>query len=234
MTYVRARLGDRLQPPARPRLPAVAAAVQRPPAGRPVSCSRGHPQAAAVSAADTRPSGHRPSGHRPSGHRPRTPTLWTATAVSEAAADSHGVRGVRFRGHPDTGHSVRLPGRLRQDGGGPTAAVPAPRSALHVSLARLRWSSGLGRRSRLVPAVRTSGHWTGPAGHQEPARPGTADTHYRRRSMRTPRQRPCWTAGSSTVHHRSHGRPGRDRKVWQRPAPPWPDRQIRSSGGGRT
>jgi hypothetical protein len=41
----------------------------------------------------------------------RTPTFWTPTAVPGAAADSQGVRGVR----------------LRQDGGGPAAAVAARR-----------------------------------------------------------------------------------------------------------
>ena len=167
-----------------------------------------------MSAADTQPSGHQP-------------TVRTPTAVPEAAADSHRVRGVRFRSHPDTGRGVRLPGRLRQDGGGPAAAVPARRQRAHVALARLRWSSGPGRRGRRRPAVRTRGHRTRPAGHREPARSGTADIHDLGRGMRTLRQRPRWTAGSRTVHYRSHVRPERDRDVRHRPAPPH-DRQIRS------
>jgi hypothetical protein len=85
----------------------------RPAAGRATaSCSGGHPQTAAASAADTnRPDTHRPDSDRGSGsssgqpRRPRRPV----------------------RGHPDSGRGVRLPGRLRRDGDRPAAAVPAPR-----------------------------------------------------------------------------------------------------------
>jgi hypothetical protein len=128
------------------------------------SCSGGHPPAPAVSAVRT--------------PAVRTPALWTATAVPGAAADSQGVRGVRFRCHPDTGRGVRL----RQDGGGPAAAVAAPRrdrAGRICSSALLNWP---GRRSQRRTAVRMPGHRTRPGEHQEPACPGTADTRDRRRA----------------------------------------------------
>jgi hypothetical protein len=65
---------------------------------------------------------------------------------------------VRFRNYRDIGRGVRLPGRLRQECGGPAAAVLARRQREHVALARLRWSGGPGRRGRRgtsCPVVRT-------------------------------------------------------------------------------
>jgi hypothetical protein len=112
-----------------------------------------------------------------------------------------------------------------------TAADPQPPlrrdgSAAHVASARLCWSSGPGRRGRRRAAVRTRGHRPRPAGHRAPARPRHCGHPRPRHGMRTLRQRPRWTAGCSTVHHRSHVRPERDRHVRHRPARP-PDRQIR-------
>jgi hypothetical protein len=128
------------------------------------SCSGGHPPAPAVSAVRT--------------PAVRTPTLWTPTAVPGAAADSQGVRGVRFCSHPDTGRGARL----RQVGGGPAAAVAArrqDRAGWICSSALVMWS---GRRSQRRTAVRMRGHRTRPAERREPARPGTADTRDRRRA----------------------------------------------------
>jgi hypothetical protein len=157
----------------------------------------------------------------------RIPTLRTPTAVPEAAADSHGVRGVRLRGHPDTGRGVRLPGRLRQKLRGPTTAVPAPRQRR----ARCACSSVLVKRARSTlpadtgcPDARTPDAACRTPGARTPRRCG----HPRLRQGRADlRQRPRWTAGSRAVHHRSRVRPERDRNGRYRPARP-PDRQIRS------
>ena len=146
------------------------------------SCSGGHRQAAAVSAVDT----NRPNTDPPD-----------PTAVPEAA-DSHGVRGVRFRNSLDIGRGVRLPGRLRQDCGDPQPPLWRDGSAAQVALARLQWSGGPGRRGRWTPAVRTRGHRRWPAGHwsRTPRHCG----HPRpRQGMRTLRQRPRWTPASRTV-----------------------------------
>jgi hypothetical protein len=149
------------------------------------SCSGGHPPAPAVSAV------RRPTV--------RTPTLWTSTAVpgAAAAADSQGVRGVRFRSNPDTGRGVRL----RQDGGGPAAAVAArrqDRAGWICSSALVMWS---GRRSQRRTAVRMRGHRTRPGEHREPVRPRHGGHPATAAGTGTPRQRPRWTAGSRTVHH---------------------------------
>jgi hypothetical protein len=129
--------------------------------------------------------------------------------------------------HPDTGRGVGLPGRRRQACGGPAAAVPARRQRRARCACSSALVKGPGRRSRRIPAVRTRGHRTRPAGQREPACPGTSDTRDHGRVMRTLRKRPRWTAGSRAVHRRSHVRPERDRNVRHRPAPP-PDHQIRS------
>jgi hypothetical protein len=136
------------------------------------SCSGRHPQAPAVSAVRI--------------PAVRTPTFWTPTTVPGAAADSQGVHGVRFHRHPDTGRRVRL----RQDGGGPAAAVAVrrqDRACRICSSVLVKWP---GQRSQGRTAVPMRGHRTRPAEHREPTRPGDADTRDHR-----------WTAGSRTVHH---------------------------------
>jgi hypothetical protein len=180
------------------------------------SCSGGHPPAAAGSAADT---------NRPDTNRPATDLVDT-DRVPGAAADSQGVRGVRFGSHPDTGRGGRL---------GRTAADPQPplrrdtRTA-QVGVARLLCSSALvkwpGRRSQRRTAVRMPGHRRRPAEHREPARPGTADTRDRRRRGDT--------AAAATLDSRQQNRPPpgngvrpeRDLTGRHRPARP-ADRQIR-------
>jgi hypothetical protein len=95
----------------------------------------------------------------------RTPILWTPTAVLGAAADSQGVRGVRFRSRPDTGCGVR------QDGGGLAAPLrrdAQDRACRSCSSALVSWP---GRGSQRRTAVWMCGHRTRPAGHREPARP---------------------------------------------------------------
>jgi hypothetical protein len=172
------------------------------------SCSGGHPHASAVSAVRT--------------PAVRTPTLWTPTAVLGAAADSQGVRGVRFCSHPDTGRGVRL----GQDGGGPAADVAAPRrdrACWICSSALVNWP---GRRGQGRTAVRMLGHRTRPGEHREPARPGIADS-----------RRGWGHCGSGTLGSRQRDRPPpgslvrpeRDPNVRHRPARP-ADRQIRSLG----
>jgi hypothetical protein len=147
------------------------------------SCSGGHPPAPAVSAVRT--------------PAVRTPALWTATAVPGAAADSQGVRGVRFRCHPDTGRGVRL----RQDGGGSAAAVAAPRQDRRM-LGLLVCAGQLARSTQPGENGCPDG-WTPDAA----CRPPGAGTPRHRGHPRPPqgmgtlRQRPRWTAGSRTVHH---------------------------------
>jgi hypothetical protein len=168
----------------------VAAPVQRPPTGRPVPV-----------AADTRRLRQCPR-RTPTVRTStvRTPTLRTATAVPDAAADSPGVRGVRFRSHPDTGHSVRLPGRLRRDCRGPQPPFRHHGSAAQLAVARLRWSrgqvdatggyrlSGCVDTGRGLPGARTPRH----CGHLRP-----------RQGVRTLRQRDRnGTAMCGTGQHR--------------------------------
>jgi hypothetical protein len=135
------------------------------------SCSGGHPQAPAVSAAAT----NRPDTNRTPTVQP--PSCWTPTAVPAAAADRQGVRGVRFRSHPDTGRGSGWAGRRR---------TRSRRSARRQDRAGWSCSSALvkgpGRRNQRRTAVRLRGHWTRPAEHREPTRPGTADTRDRRRA----------------------------------------------------
>jgi hypothetical protein len=179
------------------------------------SCSGGHPQAAAVSAADT---------NRPDTDPFRTPTVRTPTAVPEAAADSTASGAAAIQTPAAVAGCAAGCGRTAAD---PAAAVPAPWQRAHVGLARLRWSSEPGRRSRRRAAVRTRGHRRGLPDSGRPPRPGTADTRDRGRGTRTLRQRPRWTAGSRAVQHPSRVRPESDRHVQRRPARP-PDRQVRS------
>jgi hypothetical protein len=117
--------------------------------------------------------------------------------------DRQGVRGVRFRRHPDTGRSVRLPGRLWPDGGAPAAATPARRQRVtlgslvgaghagQVDAAGQYRRSGRANTGRRLPDIGS------------PRAPGAADTRDRRRGIRTPRQQARWTAGSRGVHRRS-------------------------------
>jgi hypothetical protein len=155
----------------------------------------------------------------------RPPTLWTPTAVPGAAADSHGVRGVRFRSHPDTGRGARL----RQDGGGPVAAVAArrqDRAGWICSSALVMWS---GRRGQRSTAVRMGGQRTRPAEHGSRHAP----------ALRTPATAAGHrdTAAAATLDSRQQDRPPsgngvrpeRDPNVRHRPPRP-AERQIRSLG----
>jgi hypothetical protein len=104
-------------------------------------------------------------------------------------------------------------------GSGWTAADPQPplrnhRGTAQVGLARLCWSTRPGRRSRGgtgCPDRRTPDTDCRTPGARMPRHCG--HTRDRGRGMRTLRQRPRWTAGSRTVHHRSHLRPERDRNA---------------------
>jgi hypothetical protein len=108
----------------------------------------------------------------------RTPTFWTPTAVLGAAADSQGVRGVRFHRHPDTG---------RRSGWGRTAADPQPPLRHHgrtaqVGFARLCWSSGqvdAARGERLSGCLDTGRGLANTGSRHGPARrtPATAAGH---------------------------------------------------------
>ncbi len=74
------------------------------------------------------------------------------------------------------------------------------------------------------------GQRTRPADTRNPQAASTVDTHDRGMGTRTLRQRPAGQPATepSTTAFMS-GRE-RDRKLRHRPAPPWPDRQIRSLG----
>jgi hypothetical protein len=150
-------------PSARPGVPAVAAPVQRTPGRRPVPV-----------AVDT----HRLRQGLRRIPIVQTPTFWTPTAVPETAADSQGVRGVRFCSHP--GHRPRYPA------GGRTAAGPQPPLRRHGRTAHVGLLVGAGQMARVDAASgeRLSGcadTGRGLAEHREPARP----RHYGH-----PRQRP--------------------------------------------
>jgi hypothetical protein len=172
------------------------------------SCSGGHLPAAAVAAADTyrlrqwlrrtptgcgsgcgghQPSGQPPSRHRPCGHRPR---FWEQQRTAKAPAVSGSAA------TPDIGRGVRL----RQDGGGPAAAVPARRQGRArriCSSALVKWPGQRSQGERLSGCADTGCGLPDTGSPHAPARrtPATAA------GMGTLRQRPCWTAGSRTVHH---------------------------------
>ena len=173
------------------------------------SCSDGQPPAPAVSAVRT--------------PTVQTPALWTATAVPGAAADSQGVRGVRFHRHPDTGRSVRQ----RQDGGGPAAAVAAPRrdrASRICSSALVMWPVDAARGEQLSGCLDTGRGLANTGSRHAPARrtPATAvgdgdtaaaATLGSRQQDRPPPRQPCPTGTGPNVGYR----------------PPRPaDRQIRS------
>jgi hypothetical protein len=138
----------------------------------------------------------------------RTATVRTPTAVPEAAADIHGVRRVRFRNSLDTGRGVRLGGWLRQDGGGPTAAVPAPWQrrprcaclSVLVTQARSTQPAGSGCPDAPTPdaACRTAGartprhcgHPRLPPGHACTAAAATLDGRQQHRVPPQPARRP--------------------------------------------
>jgi hypothetical protein len=129
-------------------------------------------------------------------NRPHTDLLDT-DRVPGAAAASQGARSVRLCSHPDTGRRVRL----GQDGGGPAAAVAAPRrdrACRICSSALVNWPGKTQPAENGCPnawtpdaACRTPGAGTPRhCGHPRPPQ-GTG----------TLRQRPRWIAGSRTVHH---------------------------------
>jgi hypothetical protein len=81
-------------------------------------------------------------------------------------------------------------------------------------------AAGRHRRSKPTTADVARGHRQ-PAGGRPLWTPATAAGHADAAAAAG------WTACSATVHCRLHVRPGTDRKLRHRPAPPWPDRQIR-------
>jgi hypothetical protein len=94
-----------------------------------------------------------------------------------------------------------------------------------------------GRRSRQTPPVRRCGQWTRPADTRNPQAAGTVDTRDCGRAhghcgmdRRTLRQRPAGQPSAEPSTAACVSGRERDRKVRHRPAPPWPDRQIRSLG----
>jgi hypothetical protein len=167
------------------------------------SCSGRHPQATAVSAVRT------PTIQTPTFW---TPTFWTPTVVPGAAADSQGVRGVRFRSHPDTGRGVRL----GQDGGGPAAAVAARRQDRACRICSSALVKLPGRRSQRRTAVRMRGPGRG--------LPNTGSRHARHGGHPRPPQGMGDTAAAATLDSRqqdrsppgSHVRPERDPNVRHR------------------
>jgi hypothetical protein len=151
------------------------------------SCSGGHPPAPAVSAVRT------PAVRTLA---VRTPTFWTPTAVRGAAADSQGVRGVRYPSRPDTA-AVSGCGRTAADRSRRCGARAGPRMsdllvcAGHVVRSMQPAENGCPNAWTPDAACRTPGAGTPRhCGHPRPPQ-GTG----------TLRQRPRWTAGSRTVHH---------------------------------
>jgi hypothetical protein len=150
------------------------------------SCSGGHPQAPAVSAVRT--------------PTVRTPTLWTPTAVPGAAVDRQGVRGVRFRSHPDSGRGVRR----RQAGGRPRSrrcgATAGPRrSDLLVGAGQVARATQPGENG--CPDGWTPDALPNSGSPHAPAlpTPATAAGHGGAAAAAT------LTAGSRTVHHPAAG-----------------------------
>jgi hypothetical protein len=123
------------------------------------------------------------------------PTVRTPTAVPQAAANSHGVRGVRFRDSLDSRRGVgcRRTAQTRRRRGGATAAP-------QVAFGRLRWSRGPGRRSPRQPVVRTRRYRRWPAGHRGARTP---------RALRTPASAAghADTAAAATLDSRQQHRP---------------------------
>jgi hypothetical protein len=104
----------------------------------------------------------------------QTPTFWTPTAVPETAADSQGVRGVRFCSHP--GHRPRCPAggagrrRTRSRRCGATAG---PRMS-DCSSALVKWQGWTQPAENGCPDARTpDAAWPNTG---SPHAPGTTDT----------------------------------------------------------
>jgi hypothetical protein len=177
-------------------------------------CSRGHRRLRQC----PRRTLDRPDTGRPDIGRRGTGRLDTDRGSgSGSGQDSHGVRGVGCRNSLDTGRvsgCLAGCGRTAVDRRRRSAATAAPQ----VALARLRWSSGPGRRGRRMPAVRTRGHRPRPVGHGVRT-PRHCGYPRRRQGHVDTAQWPRWTAGSRPVRHRSRVRPERDRSVRRRPAP---------------
>jgi hypothetical protein len=111
------------------------------------------------------------------------------------------------------------------------SAPPAARPAAPRILPRcpVRWTpAGVVGQVGAAGGYRWSGRSDSGRGWWTPAAAGARRCgHSRRRQRRAaPTATPRWTAGSSTATPMSDQE--RDRKVRHRPAPPWPDRQIRS------
>jgi hypothetical protein len=113
------------------------------------------------------------------------------------------------------------------DSGRPASIQPHADTAAVSASADTCWGSALGPRSR---RQRRSARSDGGRGWWTPAAAGA-------RALRTPATAAasCSPYGNATLDSRRHNRPPpplsdqeRDRRVRQRPTPPWPDRQIRS------
>jgi hypothetical protein len=138
----------------------------------------------------------------------------SATGGRHVPPAQGGCGGVRGRQRPSGQHPAVLPDAPRTRPRCPVAWTPAG-------------GCEPGRRRRRTPTVRTRGRRTGlwtPAARRRPA-------------LRTPATAAgsCGHDGNVTLDSRQHNRPPlhsmsdqeRNRNVRHRPAPPWPDRQIR-------
>lgn len=189
MTYVGGQLGDRLQR----QLTRAYRQWRHPSSGRrqtTASCSGGHPQAAAVSAADTnRPDTGQPSGHpvRGSGSRSGQRTPPQRPQLSEYRAAGRDVRdGLR---PADAGLRRTRSRRLTT-----TAVANAVRTPRGLRI--LCWSAEPGRR-RPADIDGPDGADSGEAsGHRQPVGTDTRDCGS---TARTLRQRSHWTAGNGTA-----------------------------------
>jgi hypothetical protein len=184
----------------------------------------------AVSAGGGVPCGGHPGPGQPVGGGS------AAAADPPAAACAHGrsrraYRTVGYRGRhvpPCSGAAAVS----AVDSGRPARTRPhsQPRHG-HGRGVRFRghcWGSGPGWRSRRTSTVRTRGQRTRLADTASPQAPGTADTCEGGRVVRTLRQRHAGQPAAQPSTATPNVRQERDRKVRHRPAPPWPDRQIRS------
>jgi hypothetical protein len=146
------------------------------------SSSGGHPPAPAVSATDT--------------NHPDTGLVDTDRGSGSSSGQP---RRPRCPVPPPPRHRPQV--RLRQDSGGPAAAVAAPRQDRRMS--DLLVCAGQVARSTQPGENGCPDAWTPDAAWRTPgARMPRHCGHPRPpQGMGTPRQQPRWTAGSRTVHH---------------------------------
>jgi hypothetical protein len=258
MTYVRAQLGDRLQgqlarASRRWRHPRPATGGQATASCSPaVGSVRGghwpsghHRQAAgAPDAPRTLPLCPPAAAAR----RPVDTLVWTAARVEVLLplGTPYAAVGVHYRSrrgvHGRSAASDRHVPALRR-GAAAVSAAESGRPGQHLAVlsdarralprCAVPWTPlgcGPGRRRRQTSTVRTRGQWTRPADTRNLQAAGTVDTHDCGRARGHCGSGPVGqpVAEPSTAACMS-GRE-RERKVRHRPAPPWPDRQIRSLG----